>query len=465
MNARRRIAPTQLTRIDAPPRVSGTLRRACAPFAVIPQPAPGADGHTRTPDPHTLSRVQDASIVQIHGPSGAGKTALLRGIIASQPTRRTHIVAEQLSETQRATAVFDLLTGTARRRGMTLTLSGLGEPRLWARPAGVLSAGEQARLRLALSMHRARPGDLVVVDEFATMLDRVSAYALCRTVRRWALRAGVTLVVASAHEDLETMLDPDLLIDARTMRQRPARPPQPQPVTIEPGTPEDYRTLAHLHYRGGAPATMVRVLRALRAVPEHIDPTQRLLAGVLVVSMPALNSAWRERAWPGLFSTGNKARDARRLNDNLRTISRVIVDPRSRGLGVARVLVRAYLDDPLTPATEAIAAMGALCPFFQRAAMTPYTIVPDVHDTRLLDALHHLRITPETLAHTRPTHASLLHRELITWGRRRKLLPAGTPTPDQTRRLTPLAACRLCSRPRAFAYTKGEQDDEPDHTP
>lgn len=464
MSSRRRIARPQLTRIDAPPRVSGTLRRACAPFAVIPVPTPDAGEHKRTPDPRTLSRILDARIVSIHAPSGAGKTALLRGIAAAFHARTTRCVPTQLTQTQRRTAAFDLLSGTAGRRGGTLALAGLAEPRIWGRRAGALSAGEQARLRLASVMHDARPGDIIIVDEFASMLDRASAYALCRTVRRWATRSGVSLIVASAHEDLETMLGPDLVIDARTMRPRPAQPPRPQPITIEPATPEDYHRLAHLHYRAGPPATMARVLRAVRRVPPNIDPSQRLLAGVLVVSMPTLNSAWRDRAWPGFFTTPSKAHNARRLNTNLRTISRVIVEPRSRGLGVARMLVRAYLDNPLTPATEAIAAMGALCPFFQRAAMTPYTLTPDRHDTRLLDALAHLSVAPESLTHAHPRPGSLLHRELIVWGRRRKLLRPGAPAPDHIRRLTPLAATRLCSRPRAYAYTKGERGDEPHDT-
>ena len=46
-----------------------------------------------------------------------------------------------------------------------------------------------------------------------------------------------------------------------------------------------------------------------------------------------------------------------------------------------------YLRSPLTPATEAVAAMGAACPFFERAGMTAYRTPPGAADARWLDAL------------------------------------------------------------------------------
>ena len=91
--------------------------------------------------------------------------------------------------------------------------------------------------------------------------------------------------------------------------------------------------------------------------------------------------------------------------------------------------------------------------------MMPYELVPDIHDTRLLDALRHLGRTPGSLLHARIKAGSLLARELTSWGKRRKLLGPGLIEPETLERLTPLAACRLCSRPRAYAFTKGNRGD------
>lgn len=178
------------------------------------------------------------------------------------------------------------------------------------------------------------------------------------------------------------------------------------------GTIRDYDRLSGFHYRAGRPATFVRVLTL-------VDPAEGEIAGVLVVSMPTLNSAWREQAWPGRFRTGDRRRDARRINRDLRTISRVVVDPRWRGLGVATRIVRAYLRNPLSPCTEAVAAMGVCCPFFERAGMCAHPPAPRVKDIRLQKALGELGLRLESLGgrHAVPGPAA---RALQIWAQSSK---------------------------------------------
>lgn len=225
-------------------------------------------------------------------------------------------------------------------------------------------------------------------------------------------------------------------------------------IVIEPGTMRDYDALAVFHYRASPPATVARGPRGAPVVLRARDAESGSLAGVLVVSMPTLNGSWRDLAWPGRYSSGDKRRDAARINAELRCISRVVVDPRWRGLGVARGLVRAYLDTPLTPATEALAAMGAVCPFFERAGMTPYTLPPAPHDARFLDALWECGVEPWSLLDPALARRTLerrpwLERELRAWAR-------GSPT---TRRhagadalsLARLAAARASVRITAYA--------------
>ena len=185
-------------------------------------------------------------------------------------------------------------------------------------------------------------------------------------------------------------------------------------IDIEPATLDDYRALARFHYRGGEPATRNMAGGMLRARIDHA------LAGVLVVSMPTLNGAWRELAWPGRYTSGSKREVARRINAELRCISRVVVDPRFRARGVATALVRAYLAEPITPCTEAIAAMGAACPFFERAGMAAYRPPPSAKDQRFADALAHLGIDPTDLIVADQAEAlcerhALLVRELRVW--------------------------------------------------
>lgn len=186
-------------------------------------------------------------------------------------------------------------------------------------------------------------------------------------------------------------------------------------LAVRAGDRRDWEALSRFHYVAGAPATVVGVL-AIDA------PGEREPAGVLVVSMPTLDAPWRERAWPGRYRSGagvSKREAACRLNAEVRTISRVVVDPRWRGMGLARRLVGAYLRDPLTPATEAAAAMGACCPFFALAGMREFHLPPTRAAARLSGVLSGLGVTALDLAcwGAGREAPALLRRELRLWAR------------------------------------------------
>lgn len=160
-------------------------------------------------------------------------------------------------------------------------------------------------------------------------------------------------------------------------------------VRIEPGGVSDYRLLARWHYRAGAPAVPVLVVRASVCG----EP-----AGVLVVTRPVLNGRWREAAWPGWLAGMGKRERAAEMNARLRTVARLVVAPAFRGCGVGSGLVRAYLADPLTERTEALSAMGALCPVFERAGMRRVARPPGRAEARALSALRGAGVPPWRLA-------------------------------------------------------------------
>jgi hypothetical protein len=219
----------------------------------------------------------------------------------------------------------------------------------------------------------------------------------------------------------------------------------PDPFIIVPGRAGDYEALARFHYRAGPPATCVRVLCAA-------DRESGELIGVLTVSMPTLNGPWRAGVWPGLFSV-SKRETARRINANLRTISRVIIDPRFRALGVARRLVETYLGAPLTPLTEAVAAMGRFCPFFERAGMREVRGARSARDRRLGRVLREAGVRPHELIELTRSgrlvrRSPALRGALRTWANNsratRRLACGGLTT------VAALAGAALQSRPRVY---------------
>lgn len=433
--------------------ISTPARHACLGFGLVPVAGASAT------DPVALTDIERAAVgtpgvVLVTGPSGSGKSCLLETITrdAAQHGRR---VVRCATPGDAGLCVLDAVGACPAVATDALGASGLGEPALWVRDVGLLSVGERARLSLAGAMARARRGDLVACDEFATPLDRAGAQALCRTAARWAGRCGVTLLVAGAHEDLARFLTTDAVI--RTVspgvrRVEPGRDAGAIDVRFEPGTRADLDALASLHYRAGRPATMMRVLRAVRTMPDGTEST----AGVLAVSMPVLNGVWRSQAWPGRYAGADRRRTARRLNGEVRCISRVIVEPRSRGLGIASALVRAYLRDPLTPATEAAAAMGAVTPFFRTAGMTEYELPRPAHDARLADAIDHAGLSPGDLVRPGFAPGAFVRCELERWARHAKVRPAAVA--DALTTIAAHAACRLAARPRAYAHTDAGED-------
>jgi len=175
-------------------------------------------------------------------------------------------------------------------------------------------------------------------------------------------------------------------------------------LLLRTGCVRDYRALGEHHYRAARPATITRVLvlehpRRSAAARFTGRDDRAQVVGVLVESLPALHCRLRDHAlgdrYGGLIAPGSRAAA---LNREIRCISRVVVHPQYRGLGLAVRLVRAALADPRTPITEAIAAMGKVHPFFERAGMTAYHRPPHPFDARLADALHSAGFEPVDLA-------------------------------------------------------------------
>jgi GNAT superfamily N-acetyltransferase len=188
----------------------------------------------------------------------------------------------------------------------------------------------------------------------------------------------------------------------------------PDDLILRPGTRRDYLALAAHHYRANAPVTASRVLTLVDPTPSIVSrftgepDDQPQVVAVLVESYPALSCALRDQALPGRYTgSSDRAAAAKTLNAELRCISRVVVHPQWRGLGLAVRLVRHALDTATTAYTEALAAMGHVHPFFQQAGMTAYHRWPHPREQRLQDAMAACGIEPWRLASRRELEAQL----------------------------------------------------------
>lgn len=163
--------------------------------------------------------LRPGQVVFITGASGGGKTTLLRLInerLADQPDVTViDFAATESSER----SLVDSLGGELEQSMRWLSLAGLNDAFVMLRTPDQLSDGQRYRFRLAQAMAQAERGSaarlhVVLADEFAATLDRLTAAVVARNVRKWINRcsAGVCFVAATTHDDLLEPLDPDVLI-------------------------------------------------------------------------------------------------------------------------------------------------------------------------------------------------------------------------------------------------------------
>lgn len=175
-------------------------------------------------------------------------------------------------------------------------------------------------------------------------------------------------------------------------------------LRLREGNATDYAALAEHHYRAQRPVTMTRVLVLEREASSVCGRFlgrrgERQRVGVLVESLPALACVLRDWALGDRYArVHDRSLRASLLNREVRCISRVVVHPQWRGQGVAVRLVREALATARTRVTEALAAMGHVNPFFERAGMTAHTRPPHERDARLAAALRSVGIAVEELS-------------------------------------------------------------------
>lgn len=141
----------------------------------------------------------DWNIGVIYGGSGSGKSTILKKLGFKDKF--------VFSKTKPLISNFNLLT--PKEATSLLSSMGLSSVPSWLRPFHCLSNGEQFRAELALRVSKAKEGEIILIDEFTSVVDRDVAKAMSNALQKYIRRNNKKIILASCHFDIMDWLKPD----------------------------------------------------------------------------------------------------------------------------------------------------------------------------------------------------------------------------------------------------------------
>ena len=141
----------------------------------------------------------DWNIGVVYGSSGSGKTTILKTIGE---------LSKSIFDSEKPLiSNFDWLE--PKEATLLLTSMGLSSVPTWLRPFHLLSNGEQYRASLAYKVGKAKDNEVILVDEYTSVVDRDVAKAMSFALQKYIRRTNKRIILASCHFDIMEWLMPD----------------------------------------------------------------------------------------------------------------------------------------------------------------------------------------------------------------------------------------------------------------
>lgn len=306
-------------------------------------------------------KYDDSDLIYVTGDSGSGKSTFLKIFEEHELLRGRKCVNFDSINPEPTEVLIDSLGKTRQDAMRILGTVGLSEAFLMVRQYRELSDGQKYRYRLGKAIDI--EAETYLIDEFGAKLDREMAKTLAFCIQKWARRNQKTLLIATTHRDLKEDFNANIVFDRRFGEQSdpqyfkpksPSRFSLIKEMQIEPATKQDYDALKQFHYLHGSPPTSHRYKITHNGRP----------IGVILYGPSFLGSHYRSERFPEYKMNPQK------INAEILRITRIIIHPKYRGVGLAQELIRLTMPLVNKRIIETIAAMAQYNPFFEKAGMT-----------------------------------------------------------------------------------------------
>ena len=292
-------------------------------------------------------KIGPTDITLITGDSGSGKSVLLKALEKDiKQDMRLSCINIADTQPELGKPLIETVGETLEEGLEPLSKVGLNNAFLFLRTYEQLSDGQKYRYRIAKMIES--KADFWIADEFAATLDRDTAKIVAYNLQKLARQQGKAVIAATTHGDLFEYLSPSVHkrfgeeITVNYYLNEPAKECSlAEEMRVVEGSTEDWRRLACFHYRShriGAP----RKIFCLKRGEE--------LCGVIVYCYPPPTCFGRRVILPKM--------SMKELNEKLSIISRVVVHPKYRTIGLGAKLIRETLPLVGTPYVEMVAVMA-----------------------------------------------------------------------------------------------------------